>query len=332
MIFSYATVAGIIFVSASLAKPLHSPFRHGPESVKDSKLEFPVPVSVALIVCLGIVVTAVIVTITLHTSTVPDSDFVDVTANEKSDDSEYEETNVVRGKVMKNGKFVRGSDIAWVEMDVFSTAPEFFASDLAKRIEREYTVSRKRQFNYAEVIEYRCKFARKLGFQPCQRKMKVLFMSHCQEVRVESSHDCPEHNHEVDQQSLQNKASSSYRWSPKMIEYIEQCVINHGKPKVALRNMEDAGCFENIRRPSMEQLYNKMAAIKKALNKNPPMTNTFEMRQLINQYIDVPEDPDAAYVPFYEIQDENSKSLRFNIILSTSTCLARYLACFHILS
>ena len=143
MIISSATVVGIIFVTASLTKPLHSPLRQGLESVKDSDLGFPVPVSIALMVCLGIVVTAVIVTITLHSSTVPDSDFVDVTtANEKSDDSENEDTNT-RGKVMKNGKFVRGSDIAWVEIDVFPTAPEFFASDLAKKIERVHSFKEK---------------------------------------------------------------------------------------------------------------------------------------------------------------------------------------------
>ena len=190
MIIFSAIIIGIIFLTASLTKPLHSPLRQGLESVKDSDMEFPVPVSVTIVVCLGIVVTAVIVSMTLHSSTVPDSDFVDVTANDKSDDSDNEETNS-RGKVMKNGKFVRGSDIAWVEMDAFSTAPEFFASDLAKQIERDYTASRRRQFNYAKVIEYRCKYARKLGFQPCQRKMKVLFMSHCQEVRVETSHESP---------------------------------------------------------------------------------------------------------------------------------------------
>ena len=97
-------------------------------------------------------------------------------------------------------------------------------------------------------------------------------------------------------------------------EILEQCVANHGKPKIAIRNMEEAGCFQNINRPSMEQLYNKMAAMKKLLNKNPNLTNTFEMRQLVSQHLDIPEDPDDAYIPFYEIKDDDSHDLRFNIM------------------
>ena len=109
-----------------------------------------------------------------------------------------------------------------------------------------------------------------------------------------------------------------------MNDIIEQCVTNHGKPKVALRNMEQAGCFQDISRPSMEQVYNKMAAVKKLLNKNPELTNTFEMRQLVQQHLSVPEDPDEAYVPFYEINDEDGQALRFNIIFSISNCLSRF--------
>ena len=108
-----------------------------------------------------------------------------------------------------------------------------------------------------------------------------------------------------------------------MNDIIEQCVSNHGKPKVAMRNMEQAGCFLNINRPTMEQVYNKMAAVKKSLNKNPELTNTFEMRQLVQQHLSIPEDPHEAYIPYYEINDEDSQALRFNIIFSTSNCLSR---------
>ena len=64
-------------------------------------------------------------------------------------------------------KTTRGKDVSWTILQEFENAPEFFSSDLAKKIEKEFTASRKRQFQYAMVTEYRCKFARKKNFQPC---------------------------------------------------------------------------------------------------------------------------------------------------------------------
>ena len=313
------------------AKPLHSPLPGPPgAAVQDSNLLLPLPITVAIImVCLTIMMAAaalVVMTLTNRNHNVsvpPDSDFVDVTVHEESDEGDDGGAISVGGKVVKNGKFVRGRDIVWAEIGVFTTAPDYFESDLCKKISSDYTATRKRQFNYAEIIEYRCKYARKLRFLPCPIKMRVLFLSHCQEVRVETSHDCQDHQHEEDFQYLRNKKSSNYRWSSQMNDIIDQCVTNNGKPKVAMRNMEQAGCFQNIGRPSMEQVYNKMAAVKKLLKKNPVLTNTFEMRQIVQQHLSVPEDPHEAYIPFYKINNEDSQALRFNIIFSTSNCLSR---------
>ena len=326
MFVSSCISVGLILVAMYSAKPLHSPLP-APGTVQDSDFVMPIQIIVTIIVCLGIVMIAALVVTALsnhNVSSVPDSDFVDVTAHEQSDESDDSEAISVGGKVVKNGKFVRGKDVVWTEVAAFNTAPDYFASDLSKKISNDFTASRKRQFNYAEIIEYRCKYARKLGFLSCPIKMRVLFMSHCQEVRVERSHQGQDHHHEEDSQSLHHKKSSNYRWTSRMNDIIEQCVSNHGKPKVALRNMEQAGCFQDISRPSMEQVYNKMAAVKKLLNKNPELTNTFEMRQLVQQHLSVPEDPDEAYVPFYEINDEDGQALRFNIIFSTSNCLSRF--------
>ena len=326
MLVSTSISAGLMLVAMYSAKPLHPPLP-GPGVVQDTDFFLLLPIIVAIIVCLGVVITAALVVITLsnqNQSAVPDSDFVDVTAHEQSDEGDDGEAISVGGKVVRNGKFVRGRDIVWVEVGVFTTAPDYFASDLCKNISKNYTATRKRQFNYAEIIEYRCKYARKLGFLPCPIKMRVLFLSHCQEVRIETSHECQDHQHEEEAPSLlNNKKSSNYRWSSRMNDIIEQCVSNHGKPKVAMRNMEQAGCFLNINRPTMEQVYNKMAAVKKSLNKNPELTNTFEMRQLVQQHLSIPEDPHEAYIPYYEINDEDSQALRFNIIFSTSNCLSR---------
>ena len=222
-----------------------------------------------------------------------------------------------------NRKVTRGKDVSWIILQEFENAPDFFSSDLARKINKEFTASRKRQFQYAMVTEYRCKFARKKKFQPCPWKLRVLFLSTCQRVQVESTEHCQDHVHEVEAGLCAANPSGNYAWTPQMNDFIDQCISNHGKPKVVLRNMEDAGCFENMPRPTMTQLYNKMHAVKKALNRNPSVGDTFQLRQLIANHSEVPADIHETYIPFHEIIDEDAKSLRFTIIFSSQNCLAR---------
>ena len=223
-----------------------------------------------------------------------------------------------------NGKATCGKDISWVLVEEFDNAPKFYSSELATKINKEFTASRKRQFQYAQVTDYRCKFARKKQYQPCPWKLRVLFLSHCQSVRVESSEHCQDHIHQVKTDiNSTGTTSGNYLWTPEMNNYVQQCINNHGKPKVLLRNLEDAGCFENYPRPTMTQLYNKIHAVKNSLKCSPSVGDTFELRQLINNHLEVPEDFHDAYVPFYEILDDDPKNLRFTIIFSTRNCLAR---------
>ena len=266
-----------------------------------------------------IAVTVAARTTTSTSSPLSDSEFEDVTIADTNSASEHDD-NPVR---VLNGKPVRGKDFSWITLEEFDDASSFHASNLHKKIIKEFTATRKRQFEYAEVTEYRCKFARKKRFLPCPWKVRVLLLSHCQAVRVESTEHCQEHVHEVDNKTGLASASGNYIWTPQMNEFVVQCVQNHAKPKVALRNMEDAGCFEGYIRPSMVQLYNKIHAVKKEMNKNPAMADTFQMRELVTEHIDEPEDPHEAFIPYYEIHDGDSENLRFSIIFSSTNCLAR---------
>ena len=92
-----------------------------------------------------------------------------------------------------------------------------------------------------------------------------------------------------------------------------------------MRNMEEAGCFIDRQRPSWEQLYNKIHSTftKQSMRKDPPMTNTFQMRDFISQHSEVPQDPNDSYISYHEILDEDASSLRFTIIFTSTTCLAR---------
>ena len=148
-------------------------------------------------------------------------------------------------------------------------------------------------------------------------------------VKVETT-DGTEHVHKADplygQQEMNVGGKVWYRWTPKMNEIILQCVSNKGKPVVALRNMRDAGCFDHIQpEPSMEQLYNKIRETKKSLNPEPKVTTTFDMRQLINKHLEVPDDEMEAFIPFYDIQDEKPSNPRFTVIFASKRSLARWI-------
>ena len=173
-----------------------------------------------LLAFLVVTLVAVAVAATSATCSLSDSEFEDITLSAEE---------VASGP--SNGK--RGGDASWVVTAEFENAQDFFASDLSKKLKKEFTAARKRQFEYAEVHEYRCKYSRKKGYLSCQWKMRVLFLSHCQAVRVESTESFQTHVHELD--SVNINAACTYRWTPMMNEFVEQCVQNHGKPKVALR-------------------------------------------------------------------------------------------------
>ena len=216
----------LVCVMLCLAKPIPP----GGDPLLDSDYNLPNEVIFYVLPTFLIIFVVAIIVATLSQSSLSDSDFEDVAAEEHNNDNESS------SRVSKHGKLVRGKDVNWKEVEVFDTAQDFFDSNRHKMLKLEFTASRKRQFDYALVSEYRCKYARKVGYHHCPRKVRVCFMSHCQEVKVESTHDDNlEHLHDEDREANINKSSNNYRWSTRMTEFIEQCVKNHGKPKVALR-------------------------------------------------------------------------------------------------
>ena len=68
----------------------------------------------------------------------------------------------------------------------FSTSEEFLASDLQKKIKAEFVKIRNRQFSYALVQEYRCKYAKKSGYLPCPCVLRVIISSTDMGVKVET--------------------------------------------------------------------------------------------------------------------------------------------------
>ena len=82
----------------------------------------------------------------------------------------------------------RGSAIDWIEVERFDNIEDFKVSTINNEIETGFTRRKMREYNYASVSEYHCKFSRKTGFLPCLWKYKVSFPSHSSEVVVEAVH------------------------------------------------------------------------------------------------------------------------------------------------
>ena len=229
-------------------------------------------------------------------------------------------------KTNKDGKQVRGGDRQWSLQELFEDSDAFFVSELYKKIKLEFVTVRKRQFKHALVEDYRCKYGKKSGYISCSFVLRILFSSTDQSVKVETDGNA-EHVHEPDPLfGLQGGVGGRimYRWTPKMTEIIFQCVYNKEKPAVALQNMRDAGCFDNLQNePSMEQVYNKIVAAKKALNPQPKMTTTHDMRQFVQNHVDAPADEMEAYIPFHDIDDEDPSKLRFTILFASKRSLSR---------
>ena len=90
--------------------------------------------------------------------------------------------------------------------------------------------------------------------------------------------------------------------------------------------MRDAGCFDHLfSEPSMEQLYNKFAAVKKNLNPQPKISTTHDMRQYIINHLQEPEDETEGFIPFHEIKDESVDNLRFSICFASKRSISRYI-------
>ena len=243
------------------------------------------------------------------------------------DDSDYcdaVETNVddnvvnVRRKetrVNQGGVKVRGKDLEWFEVAKFKNAEDFSKSEIKKNVLKNFSRRKNRNFEYGVVENFVCKYARKVGYQPCPLKYKVTYFSTSFDVMVESN-DCNEvHIHEEDAEAVEH--SKQFRWTNKQTDIITTGVLNHAKPNVIKRNLNNANVFPGSK-PTKVQLYNKIANLKRIVFPSEKITNSHDLRQRVAANLEVPEDELEGYVIDHEIDDEKEEEdPRFTIIFST---------------
>ena len=86
---------------------------------------------------------------------------------------EVEEEQSEAPRTNSNGLRIRGPDKAWVEIERFANATEFKNSDIFKKLKAEFSLRKSREYEYADVSQYECKFKRRVGYLPCLKEIKV---------------------------------------------------------------------------------------------------------------------------------------------------------------
>ena len=244
-------------------------------------------------------------------------DFVDTYLSEdpvlNSNLEEEEASQRENAKVNSEGRRVRGKDLVWKDFEDFETADEFKASDLKKKLDEEFTLRRSNSWDYADVEIYTCKYSRRAAYLPCPLIFKVNFLSNSEGVVVQTTEDSSEHLHELDPE-FSPDGTNMFRWPSAATVIITNCVKNDVRPKVIMRNLREANIFDGRPEPSMIQLYNKIANVKRVVYKTRDILTTHDLRQKIDQQLDVPGLEHEAFIPFSEVLDDEEEDPRFTVI------------------
>ena len=242
-----------------------------------------------------------------------DSDYSDAEEIELEESENFVARDI---RVNGQGQTVRGKDVDWVEVKRFATAKEYVDSDIGKKIVEEFTSRKSREFDYADVKIYHCRYSRRFGFKPCPWMFKVSFLTRGSDVIVETNDGLMDHLHDEDPEYELNPGAV-FKWTEEMNKIIEEGVVNHAKPNVIKRNLNEANLFLS-RKPSKIQLYNKIAAVRKRVFPSINIVNTHQMRQRISNVLEIPASEVEGYVPYWKIDDENDeKEPRFCVIFTS---------------
>ena len=145
---------------------------------------------------------------------------------------------------------------------------------------------------------------------------QVAFLSHSQEVTVDSVEDVTDHVHDVDPDFVKNP-SKNMRWPDEATAIVLECVQNRQLPAATIKKLKNSNVFGG-KMPSMTQVYNKMAASKVIAFPSKSVNNTHELRDKASEYLEQPASDIEAFVAHQEIDDEDeTKEPRFTIIFSS---------------
>ena len=97
------------------------------------------------------------------------------TLDDNLDLNEDYEVRTVR--VNSEGKKIRGKDMSWVKKINFNNPKAYEDSNVLEELKENYAVKRKREYDYATVHNYVCKYFYRSQYLPCQKEIRIVFPS-----------------------------------------------------------------------------------------------------------------------------------------------------------
>ena len=142
-------------------------------------------------------------------------------------------------------------------------------------------------------------------------------------VLVETCEETSDHIHDVDPDYTPDN-TNMIRWPAAVTAIIMTGVRNEARPKDNLRNLRDSNVFDGMAEPSMIQFYNKITNVKNVMDKSRDILTTHDFLQKVADHLETPESEIEAFIPFYEVLDEeDNEDPRFTVIMTSKKLLAR---------
>ena len=215
----------------------------------------------------------------------------------------------------------RGKDIDWVKIAIFDNVEEFKASEPYNDL-KNFSVKNSWKAVHAEVEVFTCKHARRAKWKRCGRMMKLEYSTRDQGVVV-FDNQC-DHHHEVDVTNIRG-AGKKYIWTPHQEEIMLPLVKARSTAKVILRELEAQGASDRHGNfPTLLQLNTKKNYMfKTQVMEELSICDTADLRILIEERSQVPDDPHQPFVCAYKIDDSDPAGRpRFTVTFSTKNMLS----------
>ena len=246
-------------------------------------------------------------------------DDFDIQDNGELEEEVEEEEEIGLGGGNARGR--RGEDVAWQLAGSFENVAEFKASDVFKDL-KTFTIKNTWKAGHAEVEALVCKFVRRANHVKCPRMMKLEYSSSNQGVSV--FHNQCDHHHEVDVTNTRG-TGKKYMWTPAQEDIMLPLVKARATAKVILRELESKAATDRHGVfPTLLQLNTKKNYMfKTQVMEELAICDTADLRILIEERSEVPEDPHQPFVCAYKIDDSDpSGKPRFTVTFSTPHMLS----------
>ena len=154
----------------------------------------------------------------------------------------------------------------------------------------------------------------------CPLQYKVHFLTTSEEVVLESNTRSRIHQEITDYDTV----GPNRHWTVEQTEIVIQSLRNEASAKVVERNLRDANVFTEDNFPTPVELNTKIQHCRKIIRKTVQIFDTHQLRQKIEEKLEIPFDNTDSYIAYHHVDDEQEENEpHFSIIWTSKKLLAR---------